>query len=296
MEIFLDKKAVNTQHHVIDPYEDEHLHVHFIGDTFSNTLELGEHCDPGYEICLVPYGKGLYKIDNTTYSLQQNQLSITRAGQCHAFYPAKENPFRLLYLCFSFKNSAQHGLWSEIDRQLNAIEMPICIEAFQMKPLHERILLELTEDFAFRDALISNLIKQFILYAVRNLCQREPAHIKLPQTSAPRFVTEKIIDYLNQNRRDSVTLEELGNALNYSIPYLCACFKEQTGFTVMEYLTLTRLEAAKTYLTQTAVSISEIALEIGFKSLHHFSRLFKAYYSYSPSQYRSLFAEKDNSV
>lgn len=64
-------------------------------------------------------------------------------------------------------------------------------------------------------------------------------------------------------------------------------FKEQTGFTLNNYMIRCRLNKACTLLRTTSIRISEISNELGYSSQYEFSNQFKRYFNLSPKQYRT---------
>ena len=62
--------------------------------------------------------------------------------------------------------------------------------------------------------------------------------------------------------------------------------RELTGLTTHEYVTTRRVERAKTLLTETNLTMTEIAQTLGFADSGHFSRVFGKYVGVTPSEYR----------
>ncbi|MBQ7236542.1 MAG: helix-turn-helix transcriptional regulator, partial [Clostridia bacterium] len=60
-----------------------------------------------------------------------------------------------------------------------------------------------------------------------------------------------------------------------------------TGKTVSEYVGDKKLEAAKRKITQTDKTLTEIAEELNFESIHYFTRFFKKHLGISPKEYRN---------
>jgi AraC family transcriptional regulator, transcriptional activator of pobA len=90
------------------------------------------------------------------------------------------------------------------------------------------------------------------------------------------------------------TLEEEGlpnvqyfaAALHLSPGYLSDLLKKYTGKTTLEHIHLELVDKAKSLLWNTEKSVSEIAYELGFEHLSHFTKMFKAKTGVSPSVYR----------
>ncbi|RTE08920.1 helix-turn-helix domain-containing protein [Paenibacillus whitsoniae] len=95
-----------------------------------------------------------------------------------------------------------------------------------------------------------------------------------------------ILHFLQHSFRNKVSLPELAKRSCLSTSRLSHLFKEQVGDTIVNTLHKFRLEKAAQLLVYTTRQVSEIAEDVGFDSIDHFSRLFKAYFSVTPSTYR----------
>ncbi|NQW99766.1 helix-turn-helix domain-containing protein [bacterium] len=94
-------------------------------------------------------------------------------------------------------------------------------------------------------------------------------------------------EFIREHLTERLDLKQVAERAHLSSCYFCRKFKESTGFTFTEYVSRTRVEAAKTLLANPQARISEVAFEVGFQSLTHFNRVFKVIAGQSPTQYRS---------
>ncbi|NYE06375.1 xylan 1,4-beta-xylosidase [Bacillus niacini] len=107
-----------------------------------------------------------------------------------------------------------------------------------------------------------------------------------------------IIDYIQSNYREPLSLEEVAGIHYLSIPYLSKFFKKQTGKTFSQYLNEIRLAHAVNELVNSDKPITRIALDNGFPNLASFNRVFNESYQIKPVEYRkqmtgSTVEEKD---
>ena len=101
--------------------------------------------------------------------------------------------------------------------------------------------------------------------------------------------SEEALFYIDRNFDKRMTLSELSTALSVSVSGLCHSFKERYGKTVVEYITEKRLLYAKKLLvTESAVSVKEIATLSGFDDASYFSRAYKKRYGHSPTEERNI--------
>jgi AraC-like DNA-binding protein/ligand-binding sensor protein len=130
-----------------------------------------------------------------------------------------------------------------------------------------RAMLRLLEIFGRHLSILSNQL------AVEN------------STAEPLAVT-RAKEFIARNQDNAICLATVAKAVNTSTFYFCKLFKRATGLTFTDYLARVRIEKAKTLLLDRNHRIGEIAYEVGFQSLTHFNRVFKAMTGQSPSGYR----------
>lgn len=270
--------------HVTRPYEDASVCLHFIGDMLcARHSEIGYHRNPGFEICLIPSGKGLFKIDERMYPVGNDQLFLTKAPQVHGGWPSSDAPFRILYLCVSVKEGAacSDPFWADVHRRLEAISHPVCADSQQLLQVHARLMREAGGHAPDRDEVIRTLLALYFLLFLRN--QSMEGHPVVGERSA-----SAVIRYMDAHSDQDLRLSELAAAHHMSVSALTRSFRRETGFSVMEYHQVSRIERAKKVLADTPRSVSDIAAELRFASIHHFSHAFKAMVGLSPSAFRKL--------
>lgn len=87
---------------------------------------------------------------------------------------------------------------------------------------------------------------------------------------------EQVIFLLKQNLAEPPTLEELGRKIGCSHFYLSRIFSGQTGQTITQHLRQLRMEMAAELLRAGEHNVTEVAMEVGYNSLSHFSAAFHA--------------------
>jgi len=85
----------------------------------------------------------------------------------------------------------------------------------------------------------------------------------------------EVQDYLIEHLSNENTVEELASHVSMSPRNLSRVFKEKTGSTILEYLTLLRIEYAKTMLNNPEFTIEYIATKCGFKTARQLQRILK---------------------
>ena len=93
-------------------------------------------------------------------------------------------------------------------------------------------------------------------------------------------------DYIEMHVEDELSLSILAKYVGYSEYHLSRKFKQEMGVSISAYIKYARVERAKFLLTNTKLSISQIASDLHFCSGSHFSNAFMDVTGKKPQEYR----------
>lgn len=100
-------------------------------------------------------------------------------------------------------------------------------------------------------------------------------------------IVDDIKKYIEENYADEdLSLNSMASHVNFSPNHLSMIFSQQTGNTLIKYLTDFRMNKAKELLKCTNKKSSEISIMVGYKDPHYFSYLFKKTQGVTPTQFR----------
>ena len=102
---------------------------------------------------------------------------------------------------------------------------------------------------------------------------------------------EEVIEYIKENYRDRITYESLAARFFVSRGKLIYDFKEFAGMSVLEYLTITRIEAAKGMLSN-GYSVAAASESCGFSSPSYFIKVFSSITGTTPLKFGTRFLQK----
>ena len=112
------------------------------------------------------------------------------------------------------------------------------------------------------------------------------------RNSAFRSRIDKAKQIIEEKKGDSnFSLQEICNDVFLSVSQFSMLFKEGTGKTFIEYLTMCRIGEAKKLLKTTDLKSYEIAEKTGFKDPRYFSIIFKKNIGLTPMEYRRSLGE-----
>lgn len=115
-------------------------------------------------------------------------------------------------------------------------------------------------------------------------------HIDITRQNIMRFVP--IIDYLQNNYRQEITVKELASLMNLNTVYFCDLFKKTFHISPKQYIINKRLVESQNLLIETDLSIKEIAYTVGFTNENYFSEIFKQKTGLPPSYFRQTVSNK----
>lgn len=98
--------------------------------------------------------------------------------------------------------------------------------------------------------------------------------------------TKIILEYLNEHYNENIQQQVMAKKFHFTREYFARFFKNQTGMTFKEYLTVYRIEKAKEELLYSNKNLLDIALNNGFSNETRFISNFKKYYNQTPSRFR----------
>ena len=96
-------------------------------------------------------------------------------------------------------------------------------------------------------------------------------------------------EYVNANFQNKITLTEIANKINMSVPAFCRYFKRRTGKTFYSFVIECRIAHACTLLKEKNLSIAEICFDSGYDNIVIFNRQFKSLTGTTPLNYKQMF-------
>lgn len=100
--------------------------------------------------------------------------------------------------------------------------------------------------------------------------------------------TETIKQYIEDHIYERIYVEDIAKLVHLNTQHLMRVFKRETGQSIMEYITQQRILIAGKLLRETTHDIGYIADCVGCDNSSYFTKLFKRYTGFTPSEYRKI--------
>jgi AraC-like DNA-binding protein len=118
-----------------------------------------------------------------------------------------------------------------------------------------------------------------------------------PRRNSPSRKPEKdwvrqCLDYFELHYTENVKVEDVAQWVGMHRSYFSTAFAKEVGQPPQRFLRQLRLAKGMRLLKETSLSITEIALSLGYTDLYSFTRAFSAYYGQSPSKFRATLREE----
>lgn len=97
---------------------------------------------------------------------------------------------------------------------------------------------------------------------------------------------QKAVNYIDFYYTKQISLKGLAEEFSVSPSYLSGLFRKEVGVTLTDYIHKVRIDHSLILLNTSALSIQEIAEQVGFLDVNYFTRTFKKYHGISPKKYR----------
>ena len=175
-----------------------------------------------------------------------------------------------------FDGKLAKGYYQHLSKELGSI---ITVSGFR-EALH--IISDLFSSFCNRDlkpeAQMSIMIGNLLLSLFD--------HTPTGAASASDGI-RKVTSYLTQNFSKNISLKEMADMAGLSLYHFTRKYKKETGVTPHQFLLSTRMSAAKYYLSNSTMTIKEIAFSCGFEDESTFCYSFRKREGKTPKQFRT---------
>ena len=231
-----------------------------------------------YQIIYITEGKGIFETKKGCYNINSGSIIILRKGEWHRYKPLKALGWTENYIGFNGELADFFLQKQPILRDLEVVnlgEQEVLIDTF-----HKLFDLIKIERPCYQQ-IASGLIIKLLGYILALENQKSFAGNKVENT------IQEICVYIREHVEEEFNFEKLVTNYDISCSHLRKMFKQYTGKSPHQYYLDMKIIRAKALILNTRMSIKEIALSLGFDSVHYFSRLFKRKMGIPPTKYRN---------
>ena len=243
-----------------------------------------------YEMVYVNQGALQIQGEYYTGELKAKQLLIHRVGEQHAFSRADGRTAVVVIVRFSCDLTELDWLAHrpvELSADLQSLLADVFLAGQTVfLPPYDRpgaAYMEKRIDVPYGAEQMLKLKMELLLLHLVQLLRTDFAGV---DSSGAQVKIGAVKDYLDRYYRENISLNQLCFLFNTNKTTLCQQFRRAYGCTVIEYVGDLKMQQAKILLQEGRSNVSEIAWQLGFSSVHYFSRMFKHHTGVSPTVYR----------
>lgn len=260
-------------------------HVLWTGKYYQS-WENETHAHSYYQIIAGMKGEGTIEIGAKSYPVGERRIFLIPPQLPHAIRRQEgSQPPQLMDIKFNVNDEPLRKDLAGLDTCLESVDFNrfqktfghILQESEERKPYYyQRICYHF-------GLLLTNILRDTMGQSSKG---EETDMVAQPGGGRGSVGMDRLIQYMNQNYAENISLAGLAEMANISKTTLIQVFKSTYGTTPIKYIISVRLEKAKELLTNTEATVGEISELIGFQSIHYFSRYFKSREGVSPNEYR----------
>lgn len=252
------------------------------------------HWHDEIELLYIRKGSAVVQIDEKESVVREGEAAFIPSGAIHTavVHGSKEFWFNAVVFNINFLTSGVSDViqLQYIDRiKLRGILLPLFIG--KRAAWERRIIDELVFLFAasrrkaagYELSIKGSLFKVFAELVSQSV--DAPATTQRTKQDLDRL--KLVIQYIHANYPQKLSLDDMAALSNLSKYYFCRFFKLCIGKSPVEYLHFYRILKSEELLKETNLKVLDIAFEVGFNDLSHFTRLFHKQTGLTPSQFRN---------
>ena len=240
------------------------------------------HYHDFHKIIVFISGKVTYHIEGKAYHLKPRDILLVSQGAIHKpeidpsvpyeryiFWIRDDLSCQELNTCFQKAN----------DRSFNLVRADSALQE-RLKDLLPEIEQTL-QNKHFGDTVLRNaLFTQFMIYINRIFLRTSSSPDEKTYSSDTQV--EQLLKYINRNLSENLSIDQLANRFFFSKYHMMRKFKNETGYTIHNYITSKRLLMARSLISQ-GMSVMKAAQASGFRDYTTFVRAYKKQFGKAPS-------------
>jgi AraC-like DNA-binding protein len=250
------------------------------------------HYENGYEIYMFISGRGTFNIEGSRYELEPHSLLMMNSHELHALQLSAGYPYERCVLTFT-KDFLPPFLSRGVDfvrsikyRKLGQGNQILAdtVRASGLLGLFTKLGRQLETQNAESEFIARCLIVE-VLATINEIKEAEllPAPVVKPDGGK----ISAILDYINANLHEPLGLEALAEQFYLTKYHLCHIFKEATGYTINQYVTIKRIHLADRLMLEDYTP-TQACFMAGFNSYSNFYKAYNKLTGRSPRSSRKM--------
>ena len=270
--------------------ENEAMFYFFDYDVRSADINMEfQHFHTFYELCILLSPNAVHFIEGIPYEIKAFDIVGISPNRLHKTQYPTGKPCKRLIIQFNMPSQVS-GLSNEYEQLLKLFEREVPIFRFDSE-LQKRLFRKLNDIYQLapkKDPMRNLIIHQKFIDFLILLFLNQESNTYSSETEMADIERKiySVAGYIHAHYPEDLSLDFLAKHFCISPSYLSHRFKQVTGFSVTDYIQMTRIRNVQSLLINTEIPITEVAEPCGFNCFSQFNRVFRKHIGMSPSQYR----------
>ena len=235
-----------------------------------------------YQLLYITEGKGRFSCEtlgrNKSIQVESGMMFLLFPGEWHSYHPDKQTGWKEYWIGFN-----GHFMDNLIEKKFFSKDRPV----FKVN-IHEDIVALYNEAITaavkqksgfqqFLAGIVGRLLSLAYFYDRNSQFEESDTAKKISQAKV--MIQDSFAD---------ISPEDIASRLCISYSSFRKTFKEYTGFSPARYISEVRMGKAKELLTNTSLSIKEVAYRVGYNNHDYFFTAFRHMTGRTPAEYRAM--------
>ena len=246
-------------------------------------------------------GSGRLKLGNTVHNLLLGDVTLIPPGTSYQLLPDSDNPMRIIGINFDFISHTNHIIQPQPPSPADIFDDSCIInpvtfldfDAFEQVIYLSNIntlepaLLAIKHEFDMRRRFFAQSASGLFLTVITEIARAITSVNTVNPMSEKHTVTaDTILAFIHDNYQKELSNSLIGDTFHFHPNYVNRLISAHTGLSLHQYLLSYRISRAMLLIQTTNLSLTQIAAEVGFRDLKHFSKAFKKKTGKPPRAYR----------
>lgn len=245
---------------------------------------LKRHSHEFFQAVYLVSGAGTLSLDRGQYLIEPSHVFVVPPGVQHGL---KANTrVRTLDMKFNVRDRA-------LVSALRSIGPLYCAADSSVRALFERVWQEGdVQELLYREMCALHLL-EFLLWLQRiNPARENVSPVSRVESEVARadILTGAVMSFVSEHLAEPLTVRRLAGELGCSERSLRQHLHDVLGVSPLQYVAHFRIDRAKSLIRESECALKEIAGIVGFRSIHHFTRVFHRVTGMSPGAWRETYA------
>ena len=245
------------------------------------TVESGRVLEE-YQLIYITEGRGKFYCQtlgrNKPVQVESGMMFLLFPGEWHSYHPDRQTGWKEYWIGFNghfVDNLIERGFFSK-DRPVFKVNIHEDIVAMYNDAINAAV----RQESGFQQFLAG------IVGRLLSLAYYYDRNSQFEESDLARKISQAKV--IIQDNYTDISPEDVASRLCMSYSTFRKTFKEYTGFSPARYISEIRMSKAKEILTNTSVSIKEVAYRLGYNNHDYFFTAFRNRTGKTPAEYRAM--------